>query len=109
MVTLSKNCPHIAALEVTVVVLQGFDDPFSESNSSKLTDVPAVEFLFSGTLFLGQQEQLLSWKQLDTYNYFHCGYVRMILDKMVVACFAGAQSRLIPGSIHCRWVRRSGS
>ena len=64
------------------------DDPYSESNSSKfvedLTLWPAVEY---GHIFgyfvtrpgLYTQEQLLAWKQLDSYNYFQSGYVRTIL------------------------------
>ena len=80
---------------------------------SKFTDVadnlnlwPTVECGLSGTLFLGQQEQLLSWKQIDTYNYFHCRYVRTIIlffFKMVVASSAGAQLCLIAASIHRHW------
>ena len=27
------------------------------------------------------QEQLISWKQLDAYNYFQAGYVRNVLSK----------------------------
>jgi len=84
-ITLSKNYPHITALEVTVVASQEFDDPYCKSNSSKFTDGQTtwvcglcVEYGFSGSLFLGQQEQLLSWKQLDTYNYFHCSCRRTI-------------------------------
>ena len=64
------------------------DDPYSESNMAKFTDNmtlwPAVEY---GHIFgyfitrpgLYTQEELLAWKQLDTYNYFQTEYVRTIL------------------------------
>jgi len=48
---------------------------YSDSNVSKFTDAadnlnlwPAVKCGLSGTWFLGQQEQLLSWKQIDTFT-----------------------------------------
>ena len=64
------------------------EDPYSNSNSSKfvedLTLWPTVEY---GHIFgyfvmrpgLYTQEQLLAWKQLDSYNYFQSGYVRTVL------------------------------
>jgi len=70
----------ITALKVVPVALEGSDDPCSELNSSTFTDGlnlwRAVMCGFSGAFFLGQ---LQFWKQLDTYNYFHCSYVRTIL------------------------------
>ena len=55
------------------------DDPYSESNSAKFVDDltlwPAVEYghifgYFVARPGLYTQEQLLAWKQLESYNYF---------------------------------------
>ena len=61
------------------------DDPFDPANNTKFSDNmglwPQVEY---GNIFkyfiekprVYTQEQLLSWKQLDSYKYFKNGYVR---------------------------------
>jgi len=69
----------------------------SETRLSSLNLWSAVMCGFSGTLFLGQ---LQSWKQVNAYNYFHCG---QFFEKMIVACSVGSLSCIIPGSIHCHW------
>ena len=74
--------------KLRMVGLEAVDDPYSESKLSNFTDNltfwPAVEY---GHIFgyfmmrsgLYTQEQVLAWKQLDSYNCFQNGYVRMIV------------------------------
>ena len=54
-------------MHIVRVALEGSDDSYSESKSSKFTDGLNVACSHEGllcTLFLGQQEQLQSLKQL---------------------------------------------
>ena len=65
------------------------DDPFLERNKLKFYDNmaswPRIEYGHIFAYFISKpgvytQEQLVSWKQLDAYNYFQAGYVRTILS-----------------------------
>ena len=76
---------YVAKLEAVGLTIQ--DDPFSPENESRFVDDmaiwPRVEYGHIFTYFISRpgvytQEQLLSWKQLESYNYFLNGYVRTI-------------------------------
>ena len=75
------------------------DDPYCEENGDKFTTSmsiwPRVEYGHIFCYFIERpgvytQEQLLSWKQLDSYNYFQSGYVRE-----VVCCVFGKDNHRI--------------
>ena len=63
------------------------DDPYDDTNKNKyeddMTAWPPLEHGHIFTYFIRRpgfytQEQLLSWKQLEAYNYFQNGYVRSV-------------------------------
>ena len=63
------------------------DDPYLESNDGRFSDDmslwPRVEYGHIFAYFIKRpgtytQEQLLSWKQLEAYNFFESGYVRTV-------------------------------
>ena len=63
------------------------EDPYHERNKNKyqddMTAWPPLEYGHIFTYFIRRpglytQEQLLSWKQLEAYNYFQNGYVRSV-------------------------------
>ena len=65
------------------------DDPYLPKNevrfSDDMTTWPKIEFGNIFTYFISRpglytQEQLLSWKQLDSYNFFQAGYVRSVFS-----------------------------
>lgn len=71
--------------KLQIVGLTISDDPYSPENGKNflrdnMSHWPKVEY---GNIFayfvkrpgVYSQEQLLSWKQLDSYNYFQNGYV----------------------------------
>ena len=67
-----------------LVGLKREDDPYLARNDSNYTDSmslwPNVEYGHIFAYFIERpgiytKEQLLSWKQLESYNYFHNGYV----------------------------------
>ena len=45
------------------------------------------------------QEELLSWKQLEAYNYYKCGYVRMVLSMV----FGHGKRRCVANSCIFGW------
>ena len=72
-------------LELAGLGLQ--NDPYVPANHEKFKDDmatwPPLEYDYIFGYFIRRpgvytQEQLLSWKQLDAYNYFQNGYVRMV-------------------------------
>ena len=63
------------------------EDPYDERNADSykddMTAWPPLEYGHIFTYFIRRpglytQEQLLSWKQLEAYNYFQNGYVRSV-------------------------------
>ena len=64
------------------------DDPYLPENAKKyVNDVSTCPKTEYGNIFayciacpgLYTQEQLISWKQLDAYNFFQCDYVKTVL------------------------------
>ena len=81
------------------------DDPYSKNNEDKYIDSmsnwPRVEYGHIFRYFIERpglytQEQLLSWKQLDSYNYFQSGYVRTVLS----CAFGGNKYRMIKSGVN---------
>ena len=78
--------------KLNLIGLEEKDDPYSDSNAHTFVENmsvwPEVEY---GHIFgyfirrpgLYTQDELLAWKQLDAYNYFHSGYVRTILVRKI--------------------------
>ena len=67
------------------------DDPYMPGASDKwrsdMACWPKIEYGHIFAYFISRpgtytQEQLLSWKQLEAYNYFQNGYVRTVLSSM---------------------------
>ena len=67
------------------------DDPYlpchSEKFCSDMSQWPKIEYGHIFAYFISRpgtytQEQLLSWKQLEAYNYFENGHVRTVLSMM---------------------------
>ena len=63
------------------------DDPYSlgERFNSDMTSWPKIEYGHIFAYFITRpgtytQQELVSWKQLEAYNYFQSGYVREILS-----------------------------
>ena len=74
--------------KLEVIGLRIEDDPYLPINAARfLPDMslwPKIEYGHIFSYFVTRpgtytQEQLLSWKQLDAYNYFANGYVRTVL------------------------------
>lgn len=74
--------------KLEVVGLSLKDDPFTAGTSEKwrsdMVNWPKIEYGHIFAYFISRpgtytQEQLLSWKQLEAYNYFQNGYVRTVL------------------------------
>lgn len=62
------------------------DDPYclDDRFSSNMTSWPKTEYGHIFTYFITRpgtytQQELLSWKQMEAYNYFESGYVRTVL------------------------------
>ena len=75
--------------KLSLVGLSIQDDPYSSEKKHRFTDGlatwPQIEFGHTFTYFVSRpgvytQEQLLSWKQMDAFNYFQSGYVRTVLS-----------------------------
>ena len=72
----------------------------------KMSLCPKIEYGHIFAYFLSRpgmytQEQLLSWKQLDAYNYFVNGYVRTVLSMIFGSgsgrfLFAEGKSQSLP-------------
>lgn len=76
-----------AKLEVVGLTVK--DDPYMPCNAARFRPEmslwPKIEYGHIFAYFVSRpgtytQEQLLSWKQLDAYNYFVNGYVRTVLS-----------------------------
>lgn len=93
------------------------NDPYlSESYSSDMVSWPSVEYghIFSYLITrpgVYTLEQLLSWKQLEGYNYFQSNYVRTVLLRRFGTnkdiCVLKAQvnpSQCAPDKAHEAWV-----
>ena len=69
----------ITTLKLVPVALEGFDDPFSESNSSTFTDglnlwrTLAIMCGFSGAFFLRQLQSWNNWTPTTTFTAVMCG------------------------------------
>ena len=71
------------------------DDPFTPGTSDKwhsdMVNWPKIKYGHIFAYFLSRpgtytQEQLLSWKQLEAYNYFQNGYMRTVWCLVLVFC-----------------------
>ena len=78
---------HVEKLSIVGFSLE--DDPYLPKNevrfSDDMTTWPQIEFGNISTFFilrpgLYTQEQLLLWKQLDSYNFFQAGYARSVFS-----------------------------
>ena len=104
--------------KLQLIGLQDTDDPYSEENKSRFCDNmtlwPPVEYEHIFGYFvmrpgLYTQEQLLAWKQLDSYNYFRSDYVRTILawkspNSVCLLKSLVNPSQKTPDSAHCCWI-----
>ena len=107
--------------KLTSVGLADTDDPYSPESSSKFVDDmskwPKIEY---GNIFayfitkpgIYTQEQLLSWKQMDAFNYFQSGHVRTVLlrefgsgeNRCVVLKAKVNPSQKAPDKAHESWI-----
>ena len=103
------------------VGLQVSDDPYLEANSHRFRDDmslwPRNEYGHIFGYFIKRpgtytQEQLLSWKQLQAYNFFESGYVRTVfamafgqgVAKCVLVKAKVNPSQRSPDEAHEAWV-----
>ena len=103
------------------VGLQVSDDPYLEANSHRFRDDmslwPRIEYGHIFGYFIKRpgtytQEQLLSWKQLESYNFFESGYVRTVfamafgqgVAKCVLVKAKVNSSQRSPDEAHEAWV-----
>ena len=107
--------------KLEVIGLKVTDDHFESQNSCKYMDDmkkwPNLEY---GNIFcyfverpgVYTRQQLLSWKQLDAYNYFQNGYVRTVLtmsystgkSSYVVVKAMVHPSQNTPDKVHSTWI-----
>ena len=96
------------------------DDPYSPENDgfrSDMTNWPKIEYGHIFAYFIVRpgtytQEELLSWKQLEAYNYYECGYVRTVLSmvfghgkgRCVVLKAKVNPSQKSPDDAHQAWI-----
>ena len=115
--------------KLEVVGLSLKDDPFTPGTSDKwradMVNWPKIEYGHILAYFISRpgaytQEQLLSWKQLEAYNYFQNGYgsTRCVLLKAKVNPAKEHQKMLTKGGSlpekmgrlsvcnACAWVRK---
>ena len=71
--------------KLEVVGLSLKDDPYSRNDrfSSDMTSWPKIEYGHIFAYFITRpgtymQQELVSWKQMEAYNYFQSGYVRAV-------------------------------
>ena len=104
-------------LEVVGLTLEG--DPYSGSErfSLDMTSWPRIEYGHIFGYFITRsgtytQQELLSWKQLEAFNYFESGYVRSVLSmtfgtgeaRCVVLKAKVNPSQRSPDNAHEAWV-----
>ena len=86
----SEKARYVAKLEVVGLTLE--DDPYAKESTAKfetdMTGWPPVEYGHIFAYFIARPgvytlEQLLSWKQLEGYNYFRSNYVRTIYVRKI--------------------------
>lgn len=125
----SLGCsPYVASLDskarqrylekLSCVGLTLEEDPYYVKNESKyqndLTTWPKIEYGHIFGYFVKRpgiytQEQLLSWKQLDAYNYFQAGFVRTVFsscfgrDKVILKAKVNP-SQKSPDQAHEAWL-----
>ena len=84
----AKGKEHYKA-KLEAVSLTISEDPYLRCNAARffsdMSQWPKIEYGHIFTYFISRpgtytQEQLLSWKQLDAYNYFEKAYVRTLLS-----------------------------
>ena len=101
--------------KLQLIGLQDLDNPYREENESRFCDNmtlwPPVEYghIFSYFVMrpgLYTREQLLAWKQLDSYNYFRSGYVRTNLAWNSVCLLKTLVNprQKSPDNVHCCWI-----
>ena len=75
--------------KLSCVGLSMADDPYLSSNDDKyvndMTTWPSIEYGHIFGYFVTRpgvytQQELLSWKQMDAYNFFQAGYVRTVFS-----------------------------
>ena len=93
--------------KLSCVGLSIHDDPYSPRNDGRfandMASWPQIEFGHIFGYFIKRpgtytQEQLLSWKQLDAFNFFQSGYVRTVLS--FVFGFAGKSFVLLKAKVN---------
>ena len=83
------DCKRKGALQAKTGIggLTLSDDPFMKDNDHRFSDDmtlwPRIEYGHIFGYFINRpgtytQKQLLSWKQLEAYNYFESGFVRTV-------------------------------
>ena len=80
---------YVAKLESVGLAIS--DDPYIPENdvhfTSEMRNWPNLEFGHIFTYFVSRpglftQEELMSWKQLEAYNYFKSGHVRTVFCRV---------------------------
>ena len=86
----SEKARYIAKLETVGLTLE--DDPYAKESGEKfktnMISWPPLEYGHIFGDFITRPsvytlEQLLSWKQLEGYNYFQSNYVRTVYTRMI--------------------------
>ena len=86
----SEKARYIAKLEAVGLTLE--DDPYAKESGGKfdtdMTSWPPLEYGHIFAYFITRPgvytlEQLLSWKQLEGYNYFQSNYIRTVYARMI--------------------------
>ena len=86
----SEKARYVAKLEAVGLTLE--DDPYAKESGGKfetdMTSWPPLEYGHIFGYFITRPgvytlEQLLSWKQLEGYNYFQSNYVRSVYTRRV--------------------------
>ena len=95
------------------------DDPYCvhEKFNSDMTSWPKIEYGHIFAYFVTRpgtytQQELVSWKQMEAYNYFESGYVRTVLcttfaagkDRRVVLKAKVNPSQRSPDNVHEPWL-----
>ena len=110
---------YVAKLESVGLSLS--DDPYLSQNDSKFSSEmslwPSIEYGHIFTYYISRpgtytQEQLISWKQLEAYNYFQSGHVRTVSSfafgsgggRCVILKAVVNPSQKSPDKAHQAWV-----
>ena len=114
-----ERARYITKLEAVGLALE--DDPYSKESGrnfeANMTSWPPLEYGHIFGYFISRPglytlEQLLSWKQLEGYNYFQSNYVRTVYARRIgsggtTLCLLKAfvnPSQRTPDKAHQAWV-----